>query len=515
MKRLIVCCDGTWNNPEQEENGISAPTNVVKLYNALADEDADGVKQLKYYHPGVGGEESGIVDQILGGALGVGIGRHISSAYHWLANYYEEGDEIYLYGFSRGAFTARSLGGMLSKGLLDLREVNSDESWRRVKKAYKVGYRKNLKSLDEWVEPSWRFFNNKGKTPIHFIGVWDTVGSLGVPDDLEILNFFDDKKKWQFHDTNLGDNVTTARHAMAMDEVRSSFSITRWKNASECADAKEVWFPGVHSDVGGGYSHCELSYGALKWMIDESASKGLAFREVVDELINENPIGVMHNSYRGIFSKMRSRPRNIPQVSEENRDKFHESVFIRQSLSPLEYPAYHVSKTLKVGESHEIDIFADTRWNETQLYLEQSHSYIFKATGKWVDRKDVCDWRGTQNNELTMGDIVRTTSSFLGKYETFFKKVLKNESMDFIGTKRVESIPWFRMVGAIANDAGKSEVVQNDGTAVAHQYVDLTEHETVPLVIENAGYLFCFANDAWSFYENNHGSIRLTIIRVA
>ena len=513
MKRLVVCCDGTWNNPEQEENGITAPTNVVKLYNALADEDANGTKQLRYYHPGLGGEDSGIVDEILGGALGVGIGHHISSAYHWLGSNYEEGDEIYLYGFSRGAFTARSLGGMLSKGLLDLRSISSDESWKRVKKAYETGYRKNLSSSEEWAQNDWNFFNNRGKTPIHFIGVWDTVGALGVPDDLEILNFFDDKKKWQFHDTTLGSNVRCARHAMAMDEIRSTFSITRWTNASECDDALEVWFPGVHSDVGGGYAHSDLSYGALRWMMDESRSKGLMFRESAYELIYNNPLGVLHNSYKGIFSKLRSRPRNIPEVSEKNRDKFHESVFIRQKKSPLEYPQYHQSKTLEVGESLTVEIFADTKWNHTQLYLGENQSFTFWATGKWVDSKDVCDWRGTENDEFTMGDIVRATSSFLGKSEAFLKRVLKNESMDIIGTKRVENMRWFTMVGALANDAGESAVVGNDGSAVEHQYVDLTQHETIPLVIKHPAYLYCFANDVWSLYENNHGSVHLTVTR--
>jgi len=517
MKRLIVCCDGTWNNPQEEENGIVAPTNVVKLYNALADEDLSGVKQLRYYHPGLGGEDSGIVDEILGGALGIGIGRHISSAYHWLGNNYEEGDEIYLYGFSRGAFTVRSLGGMLGKGLLDLRDVASDNSWKRVKKVYEKGYRKSS-SITKWAEDDWRFFNNREKMPIHFIGVWDTVGALGIPDDLEILNIFDNKKKWQFHDTKLGDNVTSARHAMAMDEIRSMFSVTRWTNASECNDALEVWFPGAHSDVGGGYAHTDLSNGALKWMIDESRAKGLFFREETDELILDNSLGVMHNSYKGIFSKLRSRPRNLPEVSRINQDKFHSSVFIRQEKSPLEYPPYHQSQILEVGESLTVEIFADTRWNKTQLYLGENQSFTFSATGKWVDSKDVCDWRGAENDEFTVGDVFRAGSSFLGQFEVFFKKVLKNQSIDFIGTKRVEDMRWFTMVGAIANDAGisateKSDAVSNDGSAVEHQYVDLTAHETVPLVIQKSGYLYCFANDVWSLYKNNHGSVHLTVTR--
>lgn len=160
-----------------------------------------------------------------------------------------------------------------------------------------------------------------------------------------------------------------------------------------------------------------------------------------------------------------------------------------------------------------VEIFADTRWNETQLHMDKGQKFTFSATGKWMDSKDVCDWKGTQNDEFTVSDVVRATSSFLGKYETFFKKVFHNKSIDFVGTKRVESMNWFTMVGAIANDAGASDVVSNDGSAVEHQYVDLTKHEKTPLLIENPGYLYCFANDVWSLYNNNHGSVHLTITR--
>jgi hypothetical protein len=234
----------------------------------------------------------------------------------------------------------------------------------------------------------------------------------------------------------------------------------------------------------------------------------------VKELLHPNPLGVMHNSYKGMFAKLRSRPRNIPEVSTKNADKFHKSVFIRQEKSPLEYPPFHKSTTLQVGESLTVEIFADTKWNETQLYMKKGQKFTFTGSGKWMDSKDVCDWRGTENDELTMGDVVRATSSFFGKYETFFKKVLKNSSIDFIGTKRVENMKWFTMVGAIANDAGVTDAVHNDGSAVDHQYIDLTKYEKKPLFIVNPGYLYCFANDVWSLYNNNHGSIHLTITRV-
>src|SRR6185295_3142736 len=112
MGNIVVCADGTWNTPDQKDGGLPAPTNVVKLANALADTDARGVAQKKYYHPGVGSDGSAF-DRVLGGGVGKGLDQNIMSGYKWLATEYRPGDDIYLFGFSRGAFTVRSLAGMI------------------------------------------------------------------------------------------------------------------------------------------------------------------------------------------------------------------------------------------------------------------------------------------------------------------------------------------------------------------------------------------------------------------
>lgn len=513
MKRLIICCDGTWNSPEQEDNGVPAPTNVFKLYNAIADKDTDlNISQLKYYHPGLG-SEGGILQTLGGGAFGAGISRHICSAYHWLANHYEEGDQIYLYGFSRGAFSVRSLSGFLRCGLLNLNELDADEAWNQVHKAYKLAYRRK-KSIKTIADQNWNLFHQGEAAPIRFIGVWDTVGALGIPDDLEFLNIFDDRKKWQFHNTELGEHIETARHAMAIDEIRSSFSVTRWNNADKHSDATEMWFPGVHADIGGGYANCDLSNVSLIWMITESAATELKFRNGTALSFPVTPLGVMHDSYRGIFSKLRSRPRNIPAMGLSNKKHFHPGALKRQEASPISYKPYHPTLILQAGETCTVDVFADTHWNDTGLYLEQGGQYLFSAQGKWQDCKDSCDWKGTEDGQLTAGDILRATSSFLGEFEKIYKALSSSESSDFIGTKRVEEFNWFTMVGAIANDSGSKKVVKNDGSPVPHQYVDLAAHESVPLKLEAAGYLYCFPNDVWSLYGNNHGSISLTIKRI-
>lgn len=512
MKRLILCNDGTWNSPDQEDNGIPSPTNVVKLYNALAERDANGIEQLKYYHPGVGAD-GGILNSIAGGAVGAGISNHIRSAYHWIATHYAPGDEIFIYGFSRGAFTARSLGGLLGRGLLNLSpaQVSSANSWTRTAAAYEA-YRD---SKADWAEPGWAFFDDQ-KTPIRFIGVWDTVGALGVPDDLEILNLFDNPRKWRFHDTKLGDHVQTARHAMALDERRACFTVTRWSNAADHPDAQEMWFPGVHSDVGGGYATTDLSDGALIWMFEQSEAAGVAFRDGVRDTLKPNPLGVMHNSYKGAFAKLRSRPRAVDALIPANHDRFHPSAIERQRRSPIAFPPYRPTQVLaNVGDTCAIDIFADQHWNDTGLYFVAGHHYTFAATGEWQDSSDACDWKGTQDGKFTVGDVVRATGSVIGRFESLFKKLTDNESTDFMGTKRVEKFKWFTLVGAIANDRGDNVIVPNDGSPTPHQYVCLPDHATAPLVVTVPGYLYCFANDVWSLYGNNHGSVRLTVTRVA
>lgn len=528
MKRLIVCCDGTWNTPDQEENGIPTPTNVYKFYNALdlnPNPDQPDAPQLAYYHPGVGAE-GGLLDSVLGGTVGAGIGRHIQSAYHWLGRQYAPGDAIYLLGFSRGAFTARSLGGLLARGLLDLREAAPADSWARVKCAYEA-YRDGPAGpgAPRWVTGDWPFYLAGQPVPVRFIGVWDTVGALGVPDELGALNLFDDPKKWRFHDTELGLHVATARHAMAIDERRSSFTVTRWSNADRHPDARQLWFPGVHADVGGGYADCALSNGALRWMMEEAAATGLEFRAAARALVQADPCGPLHNSCKGAFARMRTRPRDLPAMVPANQAQFHLSALERQRVSPVNHRAYHPTRLLAVGEACSLDIFADQHWNRTGVYLPAGQSFAFSATGEWQDASDSCGWEGPSGEPTTVGDLIRGLGTLGGKLEGVLKELTHNDSTDLPGTKRVESLNWFELVGAIANNAGGASAtadgtagsVPNDGSPAPHQCVGLPRHREgrEPLRVEAPGYLYCFANDAWGFYGNNHGSVRLTIRRVA
>ena len=531
-KKLIVCFDGTWNTPSQEDNGVPAPTNVYKIYRALADED-NGVAQEKYYHTGVG-TEGGKLSKILDGAFGSSLGEHIESAYYWLADHYKAGDSIFMFGFSRGAFTVRSLGGMLAGGLLDLSKVDkrtakhekvdivsklsrkqrSRGRWKAVKAAYAAYRRKGQHLLRFQSDYKGCFFHQADPVPIDFLGVWDTVGAAGIPDDAELLNaLFDRKRKWEFHDKSLGKHVKVGRHAMALDEIRASFTVTRWSNLARHADAVEKWFPGVHSDVGGGYEDSGLSDGALEWMISEAKKAGLAFSDVSGQ-IHPNPLGVIHNSYKGVFQALRSRPRNVPAIIQGNKE-LHDTVLIRQSANLIKYPDYWPTKRLKKNQSVEIDVFASNRWNKTGIYLKAGETYVFESSGEWIDKKDACDWRGTEKDrEFTMGDVVRFGGSLWSKFEKLFDKT--NASTDFYGTKRVEEADWFSMIGAIANDKGVADPVNNDGSPTPHEYICLPLYGTKASAfrVKTPGYLYAFPNDAWHFYENNKGSIRLKVKRL-
>ncbi|WP_456382196.1 DUF2235 domain-containing protein [Hydrogenimonas sp.] len=519
MRNLVVCADGTWNTPDQKEHDIPVPTNVVRLFNALE----EGEKQLRYYHPGVGSDGTWW-EKIAGGTVGAGLDKNIKSAYRWLCEHYGKGDRIYLFGFSRGAYTVRSLAGFIGKcGLLDLSGLDDEELWRRIDAAFEKGYRKG-KSLKKWAEDAdrWRFHplskitcNGKNGAeeieaiPIHFIGVWDTVGALGIPNNFAILNLLDHVGKYAFHDTRLGKNVVHARHAVALDERRASFSPTLWSGVGKREHVKQLWFPGVHANVGGGYPDTGLSDIALKWMIDEAAEAQLIFKPRMIDQIAPNPRGILYDSLKGIFKHLRATPRSMPAVVEKNVGRsLHSSAIERQRKPPIEEGTYHPTRFLEKGESVRLNVYAMDPWNATGIFLEEGATYRFEAEGQWMDRNIKCGPEGTDDGKFYVEEIAHLAGSLLGGLERFYKKITKNEQADFIGTKREEKYPWFSLVGAVANGGNPKK----DGTPAPHETFRIgrkCKHSP-----KKSGYLYAYANDAWNFYDNNRGSVRLKIERV-
>lgn len=498
MRNLIVCCDGTWNTPDQTENGVPTPTNVVRLYHALDKQDAQGDEQLAYYHPGVGTSPS-LLDKALGGGIGAGLDKNIKSAYRWVCDHYRDGDRLFLFGFSRGAYTVRSLGGFLARcGIPELEGLSEPAAWERVDKAYDAGYR----NKDGTWNGAWAFRVRPQDVRIHFIGVWDTVGALGIPDDMALLNLLDNLKSHTFHDTNLSPAIQHARHAVALDEKRASFAPTLWTNTENREDVKQVWFPGVHCDVGGGYMQTGLSDGALDWMVREAQSKGLRFIERKLEQIRPDPRDVLHDSVTSVFKLMRTQPRSSPPITA---DAIHASALDRHQNPPITQKEYRPTCRLAPGEKTALRLYAAEHWNDSGIYLEAGRKYRFTASGEWLDSSVKCGPGGTEDGKFNPAEVVHLAMSLWGKVEKLAKTVTANPTADFQGTRREESMPWFALVGVVAN-GGNPQV---DGTPEPHETFligDGCEH-----TVGKAGYFHSFANDAWSFYENNHGSVTLTI----
>lgn len=295
MKRLILCCDGTWNSADQEKDGQICSTNVVKLAVRLAKRDGE-VPQILFYDEGVG--TGNRVDRLKGGAFGEGLEDNIWDAYRFLLANYEPGDEIYLFGFSRGAFTARSIGGMIRKcGILERTRIRSYSEARAL-------YTNDGVHPDdaEAVEFREKHSVGGGESPaIRFIGVWDTVGSLGIP--IRGLRWVT-HRKYQFHDVALSKKVERAAQALAIDEHRAPFEPTLWAyQPKQGQTIEQVWFCGAHSDVGGGYAETGLSDIALEWMIGKARAAGLVFDQGVLAAypLDPRPLGELHNSKKGLY----------------------------------------------------------------------------------------------------------------------------------------------------------------------------------------------------------------------
>jgi len=261
MKRLVVFFDGTWNRPDREDE----ITNVVKLQRAVPAADALGVRQLVHYEIGIAtAPELGRLTFTVG-AIGLGVGERICGGYRFLCEAYEEGDEIYLVGFSRGAFQARSLAGMVA--LAGIARQASPEAVAEVWDCYEQ---------DKLGPDAARLAALRAKAhypvPIKCVAVWDTVGNLGIP----LIGRAMIKELLPLHHTELSPQVEVGLHALAIDEPRGPFAPTLWTVRKGTAPPagqliEQVWFAGCHANVGGGYKDSALSDIALLWLAERMA----------------------------------------------------------------------------------------------------------------------------------------------------------------------------------------------------------------------------------------------------
>lgn len=309
-RNIVLCLDGTWNKPGQKDLGVETKTNVRKLFEALADRP----DQTSEYFPGVGTDPG---EKVSGGAFGWGLFDQIKDGYRSLRRDFTPGDRIYIFGFSRGAFSARSLAGMIlrcgivRKNVEDVKipglaaELLTTQQDGNLKidatdKAfamYKHGYEeKNRPDVEQFKREYCH------DAPVRLVGVWDTVGALGIPDEFFIpaLRKVDraiDAKLYGFLDTDLSPRVAAAYHAVAIDERRKPFLPTLWTDARGAtprinvagSNVEQVWFAGAHSNVGGGYADSGLSDIALKWMIARARSNGLQLEPAALAALRPDP----------------------------------------------------------------------------------------------------------------------------------------------------------------------------------------------------------------------------------
>ena len=377
-KRIVFCADGTWNGPEEETrvNALdgddahgepdAAITNVVKLFANLAGNptpetltlhneqerrlvDATGrTAQVAKYMHGVG-DSSNAVKRVLGGVFGLGVMARIVRGYTFISRHYEPGDDIHIVGFSRGAYTARALGGLIScVGLLNRAAYDENDK----KEAYRLG-------LAAWCKSKSIALHGAGKltdmansvidfmagmfarqlpkdglidnVPIKSIAVWDTVGSLGIPVYAANGRF----DVFRFTDTALSPKVQRGFHAMAIDELRADFPVTRWNDR---IGIRQVWFAGAHSDVGGGYAanECGLSDLALDWMIRQLRGVNVLFSTPLMHIPDTLQSGAsVHEPWSKFpFSKLLRDARDVGA-----EDVIHDSVFGRWTAEARYRPA--------------------------------------------------------------------------------------------------------------------------------------------------------------------------------
>ncbi len=335
MKRLVVCCDGTWQNLASP-----CPSNVVKLAQSVKPVANDGITQIVFYDAGIGTESQ----KVAGGITGAGIDKNIEDGYRFLSLNYTPGDEIYLFGFSRGAYTVRSLAGMIyCSGLLDRSNIT------KAHEAYELYRKRSVKPSDHEATQYRKSYGDR--VSITLLGCFDTVGALGIPGiGIPFFSKLNEQlnKRYKFHDTTLNKCVQNALHAMAIDELRKVFDVTPMQKHPEADNQSQrviqKWFPGSHGCIGGGTEeHIGLSDTVLQWMIDCISEMKLG----LDFDINMIPTGINPNyecdfkNDPGFFKLAGIKFRDVSDVIED----LHEST-IKRLKSRKDYQPKNLQKII-------------------------------------------------------------------------------------------------------------------------------------------------------------------------
>ncbi len=357
MKRIAIFCDGTWNHADAEYG-----TNVVALSQAMSLTAGSTFQQLIYV-PGLGTDSgaswlSRNIDRIGGGAFGWGLDGKIVTAYRALAYSYQPGDEIFIFGFSRGAYTARSLAGLIRACAIPTRnKINMiGEAMDRYRKrgpnthpnepenfAFRLSINPAIATSRQ--EQEWRAAAGEDighLLQLAYVGVWDTVGALGIPSQFGGLARLTNQQ-YKFHDADLSSSVRSSRHAVAIDERRTTYAPTLWDNLDRLNDGatgptrpyQQEWFSGDHGSVGGGGDITGLSDNALVWIAEGAERMGLKFLPgTLDSFRQQiNPFAPLQNRSepnKGLFARLfrksdRDGPVDVADVSDAARIRFRQA----------------------------------------------------------------------------------------------------------------------------------------------------------------------------------------------
>ncbi len=341
MKRIVICADGTWNVRDQldETTGTRRPTNVTKLARAVRPRAADGVDQVVCYHEGVGTD--GGLDRVTGGAFGRGIEDNVRTLYRFLVYNYEPGDALYFFGFSRGAFTVRTLAGFMKFAGL----VEKDDDYF-VPDIYGCYEKSCGPDTDAWKQAFRRVRGTRPCPPIRMIGVWDTVGALGAPGFLgQIFN----RDKYRYHDVGLHPEIEHAYHALAIDERRKPFAPNLYAKPNGWGGTLEqLWFAGVHSNVGGSYAPDGLANEALHWISEKAEALGLELDRAY--LAHFRPCfnSTLHDSMTAFYRAMGENLRAIG-AQRADGEGVHQSAIDRRDYAPSRYAPPNLAAAFAIG----------------------------------------------------------------------------------------------------------------------------------------------------------------------
>ncbi len=340
MKNIVLCADGTGHR-----GGYGRDTNVYKTYKAV-DINSPDVDQYTFYDQGVGTDKSDTSKNkyrtALSGAFGFGFRNNVLHLYHFLARSYNPGDAIFLFGFSRGAATVRAFAGFINAcGLVDRNHssvqtngaFDADKFQKLVERAFECYQNNKNKPAQQKFKDQYAVKESihapNGDLKIKFVGVWDTVSALGFSQDFSLLLkwIFSTAEKisnmipWlahDFYDYELNNSIENAYHALSIDDERTTFHPLMWNEKNFTGHVEQVWFAGVHSNVGGGYPRTGLSDIALQWMQSKAHAHGLVFYQDHLTAIQDsaNIYDKLYDSRDGVAIYYRYGPRNLIKLCD-------------------------------------------------------------------------------------------------------------------------------------------------------------------------------------------------------